>query len=300
MKAMDDRDSEAIEGMLQRMAMLRNWSPQTLAAYLQDVLDAHHWLQQEQSISLLTANRQAMIDYMGELGRRALKSSSIARKRSALSVFYRYLVLEKYREDNPADKLPRLMKEQRLPKSMSEQDVERLLDAPNIQTNIGLRDRCMLELMYASGLRVSELVQLRLAHVDMQVSLLRVLGKGGKERMVPFGATAALYLQQWLQQRPSATLFLFSGRGKNAMTRQNFWLRVKKYAEEAGIYPAPSPHTLRHAFATHLLSHGANLRSIQLMLGHAHITTTEIYTHISNQRLQECVEAYHPLGSHDD
>jgi len=293
-------DSEAIEGMVQRMAMLRNWSPQTLVAYCHDVLAAHEWLQEQQSCSVFDAKRKDIVAYLAALGQQQLKHASIARKRSALSVFYRYLCLEKRREDNPTEHLPRVMKEHRLPQSMSEEDVARLLDAPDVATAIGLRDRCMLELMYASGLRVSELVSLRLAQVDMVACLLRVLGKGGKERMVPFGETSEVYLQQWLQQRASDAPFLFSGRGGRAMTRQNFWLRVKKYAREVGMMPEPSPHTLRHAFATHLLSHGANLRSIQLMLGHAHITTTEIYTHINNQRLHACIEEHHPLGKQYD
>ena len=177
--------------------------------------------------------------------------------------------------------------------------MEALINAPNSDTTTGLRDRCMLEILYATGLRVTELVELRLSHVDLAAGLVRVIGKGDKERMVPFGAEAAEWLQQWLIARPRepSSPFIFAGRAGKPMTRQNFWLRLKQYAVQAGVTPLPSPHTLRHAFATHLLNHGADLRAVQMLLGHANVTTTEIYTHVTRARLHDVVNRSHPLGS---
>ena len=181
---------------------------------------------------------------------------------------------------------------------MGESDVGMLLAPPDTDTPTGLRDRAMLEVLYATGLRVSELVSLRLAQVDFQAGLVRVTGKGDKERVVPFGEEAERWLKAWQQMRPKspASPFLFAGRGGKAMSRQNFWLRIKQYAEQAGIRPLPSPHTLRHAFATHLLNHGADLRAVQMLLGHAHVTTPDISTHVTRARLHDAVNPSHPLG----
>jgi len=288
---------EEVEGILQRMGMLKNWSKQTLVSYQLDLRDAQQWILEKRCCNLFVCKDSDVLAYMGELSQRELRASSIARKRSALSTFYTYLVIENMRDDNPIKVLPKVRQVRLLPKSISEEQVGALLEAPDISNVHGLRDRCMLELMYASGLRVSELVNLQLGHVDMQENLLRVVGKGDKERLIPFGQTSKVFLTQWLQQRALlSNAFLFPGRGNKAMTRQNFWLRIKKHGQAAGLKPLPSPHVLRHAFATHLLNHGADLRSIQWMLGHAHITTTEIYTHVSQERLHECIESCHPLG----
>lgn len=294
---MSDTEDVDIEGIFQRIAMLKNWSKHTLSSYLLDVMDAHRWLLKQCDCSAIEAKNQDILAYMQALSQRELRPSSIARKRSALSTLYTYLMFEKIRDDNPIKALPKIRKQRLLPKSISEQQVSDLLDAPDITNIYGLRDRCMLELMYASGLRVSELISLQLGHVDMQERLLRVLGKGGKERFIPFGKTSKACLITWLEKRPTkGSAFLFPGRGNKAMTRQNFWLRIKIYGTLANLNPLPSPHVLRHAFATHLLNHGADLRSIQWMLGHAHLTTTEIYTHVSQQYLHECIETHHPLG----
>ena len=288
---------DELEGILQRMGMLRNWSRQTVVAYRSDLLHAHAWLQEYHHQTLFNASTEALLDYLSELSQRQLRPSSINRKRSALSTWYRYLLVEKLRSDQPLECLPKVRQGRRLPKQISEADVDALLSAPDVSTLHGLRDRCMLELMYATGMRVSELVGLKLGHIELNAGLLRVIGKGDKERVIPFGQEAGHWLDQWLLRRPPLrNAFLFPGRSGQAMTRQNFWLRIKKYGQNIGLMPLPSPHLLRHAFATHLLDHGADLRSVQLMLGHANITTTEIYTHVSRQRLQACVEAYHPLG----
>ncbi len=290
-------DEERMEGLLQRLSMLRGWSSQTFSAYRTDLQQAYNFLHNKQKKSIFTASQDDISSYLGSLKKRGLKDASIYRRRSSLSTWYNYLQEEGWREDHPVRQLPSMRRERRLPKEMSEQEVEQLLAAPDTTQTTGLRDRCMLELMYATGLRVSELVGLTLSNVDLQAGILRVVGKGNKERMVPFGEEAGNWLGKWLQTRTNiANSHLFPGRRGDAMSRQNFWLRIKLYATQAAISPLPSPHTLRHAFATHLLNHGADLRVVQMLLGHAHITTTEIYTHISKSRLHDLVNSSHPLG----
>jgi len=293
---LEEETFDRIEGLLHRLAMLRNWSRQTLSAYRCDLMDAHEFLGVSQS-TLFDAQSEELTLYLGSLMKRGLRVSSIQRKRSALSTWYSFLQQESMREDNPVRNLPKQQRGRSLPKNMSEGDVDKLLQAPDTDSMYGLRDRCMLELMYATGMRVSELVGLQLGCLDMQAGVLRVVGKGDKERLIPFGEEAGSWLSQWLQQRPhAANAFVFPGRAGKAMSRQNFWLRMRKYAKEIDLQPLPSPHVLRHAFATHLLNHGADLRSVQMMLGHANITTTEIYTHVSRVRLHQWVDAVHPLG----
>jgi integrase/recombinase XerD len=290
-------DEERMEGVLRRLGMLRGWSAQTLSAYRTDLKHACEFLHDKRKQSIFRASQEDISSYLGSLKKKGLKDSSIYRRRSSLSTWYSHLQEEGWREDHPVRHLPNMRRGRRLPKEMSEQQVELLLAAPDITQITGLRDRCMLELMYATGLRVSELVGLTLSNIDLQAGMIRVVGKGNKERMVPFGEEAGSWLRKWLQKRTQvANAHLFPGRGKGAMSRQNFWLRIKLYARQAGISPLPSPHTLRHAFATHLLNHGADLRVVQMLLGHAHITTTEIYTHISRVRLHALVNSSHPLG----
>ena len=290
-------DDVRMEGLLQRLGMLRGWSSQTLSAYRADLKSAHEFLYQRLNQSIFSASQDDVSAYLGSLKKRGLKDSSIYRRRSSLSTWYNYLQEEGWREDHPVRQLPNMRRGRRLPKEISEHEVELLLAIPDTGDATGLRDRCMLELMYATGLRVSELVGLTLSNIDLQAGIIRVVGKGDKERMVPFGEEAGNWLQKWLQKRPqTASPHLFPGRGGRAMSRQNFWQRIKLYAKQAGILPLPSPHTLRHAFATHLLNHGADLRAVQMLLGHAHITTTEIYTHISRARLHDLVNISHPLG----
>ncbi|MDX8389896.1 MAG: site-specific tyrosine recombinase XerD [Mariprofundaceae bacterium] len=291
----NDTNHLQAEGLLQRLGMLRGWSKHTFSSYHTDLLDVEKFLQERQG-DLFHADKNDLHAYLIHLRRRNMKESTIERRRSMLSTWFSMLCQEGIREDNPAADMPKIHRGRRLPKQMSEQDVEALLAAPDTHLLVGLRDRCMLELLYATGLRVSEIVHLRLAHIDFTAGWLRVIGKGDKERLVPFGEEAASWLQRWLEQRVAGTSWLFPGRGRAAMTRQNCWLRIRLAATTAGIVPLPSPHTLRHAFATHLLNHGADLRALQMLLGHASITTTEIYTHISRARLHESVNRAHPLG----
>jgi len=301
LKPMSDQmeHEDIIVGLLQRLAMMRGWSPKTTESYRSDLLHASAFFQKAHT-TLMQADKAGILKYLASLRHDGLKESTIQRRRSALSTWYTYLQDQDMREDHPARHLPRLRKSRPLPKLMSERDVERLLHAPDIHTTTGLRDRAMLEVLYATGLRVSELVNLTLAHVDMAAGLLRVIGKGDKERLVPFGEEASGWLRQWMDARPvqPASPFLFAGRAGKVMSRQNFWLRLKQYAQEAGISPLPSPHTLRHAFATHLLNHGADLRVVQMLLGHANVTTTEIYTHVTRARLHDLVNRNHPMGHH--
>jgi len=290
-------NEETITGLLQRLAMLRGWSHQTTESYRSDLLHADLFFNSIKA-DLMLIDQAEVLKYLASLRQDGLKESTIQRRRSALSTWFSYLQDQGMRDDHPARNLPKLRKSRPLPKLLSEHDVEALLTAPDTTSPTGIRDRCMLEILYATGLRVSELVSLSLANIDMAAGMVRVIGKGDKERLVPFGEEAERWLQEWLLLRPDepACSFLFAGRSGKAMSRQNFWLRIKQYAAQAGVFPLPSPHTLRHAFATHLLNHGADLRAVQMLLGHSNITTTEIYTHVAKARLHDLVNQSHPLG----
>ncbi len=297
---MTESISVRIEGLLQRLSMLRGWSPRTTESYHADLADAQNFLA-SRGHSLFDAAESDLMEYLAMLRRRGLMDTTLRRRRSALSTWFGYLQSEDMRKDHPVRHLPAQRRRRPLPKMLGEKEVDALLNTPDTSTPLGLRDRCMLELLYATGLRVSELVSLRLSQVDMAAMLVRVIGKGDKERLVPFGEVAADWLQRWQpcrRQMPGAgaSPCLFPGRNGRAMTRQNFWQRLVRYARQAGLRQIPSPHTLRHAFATHLLNHGADLRAVQMLLGHANISTTEIYTHVSRARLHEVVNTAHPLG----
>ncbi len=290
-------EEERITGLLQRLAMLRGWSDLTVESYRADLLRAAAFFH-ARGVSLERAGVDDVREWLAAQAREGMGEATLRRRRSALSTWFAFLQERGLREDHPVRALPRMRSGRALPVWMSEEDVEKLLRQPDVTTLQGLRDRCMLELMYATGLRVSELVALQLAMLDMNAGLLRVIGKGDKERVVPFGEEAGSWLARWLEKRPArpASPFVFPGRGGRMMSRQNFWRIVRDYSKRAGIEPPPSPHVLRHAFATHLLNHGADLRAVQMLLGHAHVTTTEIYTHVSRVRLHEAVERHHPLG----
>ena len=288
------------EGLLHRVAMLRGWSPRTVSSYMADLQDAEAFFEKQGS-NLFVVGEEHIVAYLAALKQRGLADASLRRKRSALSTWFSFLLGEGMRDDHPCKRLPPQRRRQPLPKMLSEAEVEALLAAPDTSTLHGLRDRAMLEILYASGLRVSELVGLRLSQLDARAMLLRVVGKGDKERLVPFCEEAGEWVRRWqgmyrAQKSSAGSQFLFPGRGGRAMTRQNFWQRLRIHARQAGLRQIPSPHTLRHAFATHLLNHGADLRAVQMLLGHANISTTEIYTHISRVRLHEAVNRAHPLG----
>jgi integrase/recombinase XerD len=277
-------------------------SRNTLESYRRDLHQFAQWLQHSRSRSVLDADRADLLAYLGYRFRRDAKPRSAARLLSSLKRFYRFLLREGRVKADPtlqvdSPKLPRA-----LPKTLTEQDVESLLSAPDTSTALGLRDRAMLETLYASGLRVSELVGLAVSQVNLNGGVIRVMGKGAKERLVPLGDEALHWIRRYLGDSRQA---LVRGRSASAlfvtararpMTRQAFWNLVSRYTRAAGIGKRISPHTLRHAFATHLLNHGADLRVVQMLLGHSDISTTQIYTHVARERLKQLHAQHHPRG----
>ena len=275
----------------------------SLAAYRRDLLLLAQWLQTHSSIDLYAANEQELTAYIAH--RRADKATTANRRLTVFKRFYRHALRFNLVKSDPCMKLRAAKQAQRFPKTLSEAQIVALLNTPNIETPLGLRDRTMLELMYASGLRVSEIVTLKTIALGLNEGIVRIVnGKGGKERLVPFGAEAGLWLRRYLAE---ARVTLLEGKNCNevfvgrhtgsGLTRQAFWALIKRYALIANIPIALSPHTLRHAFATHLLNHGADLRVVQLLLGHADISTTQIYTHVARERLKSIHQQHHPRGS---
>ncbi|MFT3961355.1 site-specific tyrosine recombinase XerD [Propionivibrio sp.] len=274
----------------------------SLSSYRSDLTHLARWLAERRQPPLCEVDDPALTDFVAMLSR-TRRASSQARYISTLRRFYRYLLARGRIGRDPTLKLAMPVKPARLPKVLSERDVEALLVAPSVDAPRGLRDRAMLETLYATGLRVSELVGLKLYEISFDMGVVRVLGKGSKERLVPLGEQAVHWLRRYLDEaRPellgahrSDALFV-TGRG-DGMTRQAFWKLAKHHAEAAGIAPARlSPHVLRHAFATHLLNHGADLRVVQLLLGHSDISTTQIYTHVARERLKTLHAQHHPRG----
>lgn len=282
---------------LDHLAVERGLSPASVAAYGSDLAHYGRWLGRQGLSSRLS--RGDLGRYLREQRARGLSSRSAARSLSALRGFYAFAAAHLGHREDPTAHLQSPRPGLALPKALSEEEVEALLSAPDVSTPLGLRDRAMLELLYASGLRVSEIARLPRERVDLEAKILRVTGKGGKERLVPFGRSAATWLARYLESvRPSldrrgaAALFL-SARGA-AMTRQRFWQLVEKYGRKARLRGKLTPHSLRHSFATHMLEHGADLRALQMMLGHADISTTQIYTQVSRSRLRGVYDRFHP------
>jgi integrase/recombinase XerD len=276
-------------------------SPATLASYRRDLRDFSGWLKKTAGTSLLKANGEDVERYLSHLSLIA-RASTQARRLSALRRFYQFAIHQHHLTADPTITIEAPRRVRALPKSLSEIEVEKLLAAPPADEPLGMRDRAMLELLYATGLRVSELVSLKLSQVSQDMGVVRLIGKGNKERLVPVGEVALDWVRRYLkearplllEQRLSDALFI-TGRGES-MTRQAFWQLIKRYARRAEIKQALSPHTLRHAFATHLINHGADLRVVQLLLGHADISTTQIYTHVARERLKQLHAKHHPRG----
>ena len=275
----------------------------TIESYGRDIAQLDDWLRKENAATLLTLGAQHLQAFLGHRIETIHASPrSTARLTSAIKRFFQYLLRERLIATDPSVHLvpPKLTRS--LPQSLSEPDVEALLDAPDENTALGLRDRAMLETLYASGLRVTELVTLKVAQVSLDMGVVRVMGKGSKERLVPLGEPASDVIQRYadsarieiLGGKKSDDMFV-TQRGR-AMTRQMFWHMIKRYAIKADVKKPISPHTLRHAFATHLINHGADLRVVQLLLGHADITTTQIYTHVARERLKQIHAQHHPRG----
>ncbi|MHA3048335.1 site-specific tyrosine recombinase XerD [Acinetobacter sp. ANC 4641] len=270
-------------------------SPHTRNAYLSDLIQCSQYLEKP----LLDWSSEDITDVLIALTQQGKSPRSIARLLSALRSFFKFLREQQLRTDNPLSthKTPKLGRA--LPKDLSESQVDALIQAPNTETALGLRDRTMLEVLYACGLRVSELITLRLELLNLKQGYVRIVGKGNKERLVPLGQIACDWMERYLSESRSQLLksssdYVFLTQQGGIMSRQNFWYAIKRYALQAGIEFDISPHTLRHAFATHLLNHGADLRVVQMLLGHSDLSTTQIYTHVAQIRMQQLHQQYHP------
>jgi integrase/recombinase XerD len=287
-----------IDGYVDSVWLERGLSENTLAAYRRDLYQLSRWL----GADPLQATESDLHGCLAERYRRGYRTSSAARFISSIKGFYRQMLHSGRISVDPSAHLEHPKMGRRLPGSLSEAEVRALLAAPAVDEPLGLRDRAMLEVLYASGLRISELVGLTTSAVNLRQGVVRIIGKGGKERLVPMGQEAMRWLERYLAdgrgQLPGSadSPALFPSRRGGHMTRQNFWHTIKRYAARAGIGRSVSPHTLRHAFATHLLNHGADLRAVQMMLGHADLSTTQIYTHIAQARLKDLHRTHHPRG----
>ena len=287
-----------LDAYLDALYLERGLSETTLRAYRVDLEGVSAYAKSlNKTIEVLTDSE--INGFIGSLFSDGLKITSIQRKLSALHGFYKYQIRHGRRDDDPMARIQRPSRGRPLPKTLSESDVSKLLEAPDTETLIGLRDRTMLEVLYASGLRVSELCGLERSNISLEQGVVRVLGKGSKERLVPLGDAARDWLQRYfLEARPEFPdprgPAVFPGRSGSPMTRQTFWHRLRHIAQVAGITAELSPHTLRHAFATHLVNHGADLRVVQLLLGHEDLSTTQIYTHVARERLKQLHTAHHP------
>jgi len=291
--------NEFISTYVDFLKIEKRQSPNTIASYQYDINYFASYLLDIKLNDVCTSDVRSFLIFLREKG---LASSTVARFLSSIKSFYRYLVIEKLILDNPIEIIDSPRPWRKLPNVLSTEEIDALIAAPDIKTSGGLRDLAMLELLYATGLRVTELISLKLSAVDLSVGYLRTLGKGSKERVVPFGDAAKIAIEDYiLRVRPSLSkntqsTDLFLTRRGTAMTRQGFWKILKKYITKAKISGNVSPHTLRHAFATHLLERGADLRSVQQMLGHSDISSTQIYTHILKERMREVHDRFHPRG----
>ena len=300
---MPTSEQALLERWLDHIWMEKGLGDQTLASYRSDLEQFALWLQQRSA--LLQADRIVVLEWLSTLMQRGLSARSVARKMSALRGFYRWALQERLLAEDPTLLVARPKIGRPLPKSLTESDVDALLAAPDVDTTLGLRDRAMLEVLYASGLRVSELVGLTLSQINLRQGLVRVVGKGNKERLVPLGEEAQDWLVRYLRDSRPLLLgdegddIVFPSQRRQPMTRQTFWHRIRQLAVIAGVQKPLSPHTLRHAFATHLLNHGADLRVVQMLLGHSDLSTTQIYTHVARQRLHDLHARHHPRAGTD-
>ncbi|WP_415926380.1 site-specific tyrosine recombinase XerD [Ningiella sp. W23] len=295
------QNAQLIEAFVDMLWLEKGLSQNTVNAYRTDLSKFALFLQDERVDDMLNVESFQVSDYLAHRLTKKLSQRSTARFLSSARAFYRYQISLKACNKNPIDHVSNPKLPSYLPGTLSEAQVEALLDAPDLSDAVQLRDKAMLELLYATGMRVSELVNLQMHEIGMLQGVIRVTGKGGKERLVPMGEHATHWIKTYLKEaraqlmtKPSNTVFP-SKRGLT-MTRQTFWHRIKHYAKVAGINTHLSPHTMRHAFATHLLNHGADLRVVQMLLGHSDLSTTQIYTHVAKERLQSLVQEHHPRG----
>ncbi|MFA9462270.1 site-specific tyrosine recombinase XerD [Thiohalorhabdus methylotrophus] len=295
-----ERGSELVDRFLDRLWLEAGLSDNTLAAYRRDLQRFGGWLGEQ--VPLDDVVREQVLGFLAAQMRRGAKPRTIARQLSTLRRFFRFLLEEGRLADDPCREVEAPRLDARLPDTLTESEVEALLNAPDAGDPLGMRDRTMLEVMYATGLRVSELVGLPLGQYRQDAGYVLVTGKGGKQRLVPLGEEALGWLARYLEHaRPvllegRASDRVFVSRRGSGLTRQAVWYRIRKYAEELGIEKPLSPHTLRHSFATHLLNHGMDLRSLQMLLGHSDLSTTQIYTHVARERLKSLHASHHPRG----
>jgi integrase/recombinase XerD len=292
----DNKKDHLLRSFLDSLYIEKGLSKNTVSSYKNDISSFFTWCDKEQ-LDLLKIIDLNLNNYISNLFSIGLKSSSINRKISSIKHFYLFLLKKKVIKNSPADEITTPKQEKYLPTSMSEDEVESLLGSPKSSIKIERRDKAMIEILYATGMRISELVNLKLTDIDFNRSVLKVFGKGSKERLVPYGEKAAEALRIYLEDRKkldSKDVFL-SNRGTR-ITRGAFWQRIKIYIKRENLKSSISPHTLRHAFATHLLNRGADLRSVQILLGHSDLSTTQIYTHIAKKRLGEILKKHHPRG----
>lgn len=295
-------DQALIDAFLDALWLERGLSENTLKSYRHDLEKLGDWVSGK-GTSLMTLRRADMNTYLSYRMQRGLKARSTARCLSCVRAFYRYLLRENKIDVDPTLQVENPKLGRPLPDTLTEADVEKLLAAPDTSSPIGMRDRTMLEVLYACGLRVSELTNLKMSEINLRQGVVRIVGKGSKERLVPLGEEAISWLNRYLQEARNELLkknlaqdTVFPSNRGLVMTRQTFWHRLKEHARHAGITKKLSPHTLRHAFATHLLNHGADLRVVQLLLGHSDLSTTQIYTHIAQHRMKELHQEHHPRG----
>lgn len=292
----DNKKDHLLRSFLDSLYIEKGLSKNTVSSYKNDISSFSSWCDKEH-LDRLKITDLNLNNYISTLFSIGLKSSSINRKISSIKHFYLFLLKKKVIKNSPADEITTPKQEKYLPTSMSEDEVESLLGSPKSSIKIERRDKAMIEILYATGMRISELVNLKLTDIDFNRSVLKVFGKGSKERLVPYGEKAAEALRVYLEDRKkldSKDVFL-SNRG-TGITRGAFWQRIKIYIKRENLKSSISPHTLRHAFATHLLNRGADLRSVQILLGHSDLSTTQIYTHIAKKRLGEILKKHHPRG----
>lgn len=298
-RLVSQENADLIDSFVDALWLESGLAKNTLQAYRADISRLAEYIHPQ---SLLSISQKEIQGHLAKLLAEGAKSNSSARMLSTLRRFYRLQLRQNNVKSDPCAQVMSPKQGQHLPHSLSEHQVESLLAAPDVDSDLGLRDRAMLEVLYATGLRVSELVGLTLLEINLDVGLVRIVGKGNKERLVPMGEQAVHWLQQYLDTARVKLLanrisdFVFVTRRGSGMTRQAFWHLIKRYAAQTDIGSALSPHTLRHAFATHLINHGADLRSVQMLLGHADLSTTQIYTHVARERLQNLHSAHHPRG----
>jgi len=294
--ALENKKDHLIDSFLDSLYIEKGLSNNTVSSYRNDIKSFLLWIDKN-SFNPLSINDSVANNYISKLFRDGLKSSSVNRKISSIKSFYTFLQKKKIIMKSPIADIVMPKQEKYLPVSMSEEEVERLLNSPDLNIEIERRDKAIIELLYATGMRISELTNLKLTDIDINRSVLKVFGKGSKERLVPFGEKAAESISLYLKDRKdlkSKEIFL-SNRGTK-ISRGAFWQRIKIYIKRENLKISISPHTLRHAFATHLLNRGADLRSVQILLGHSDLSTTQIYTHIAKQRLGEILKKHHPRG----